>query len=508
VSQAENKVRGVSSSVRILKKDKKYEKYDDDDAAAAEEAPVCEAESEALGDCFVSNDLSAEDETTCEACLEQAILSNFEMGSCSNILWSLSRDISDCPCPDDICNAEIDTYVQCELEKERLEEGLDGCFDETITEDAALGEETPVVENAEMAETDPPEEEEEETDPPEEEEEETDPPEEEEEETDPPEEEEEETDAPETDPPETDPPEPAQEDEEPVDGEDETEPEEPADGEEETGPPVEGTVEAPTDTEAPVSEGEEVEETPAPTELAPDSLFTVPLSPFAISLEGALLENEDFDLEVYLLTHMQKTLTNLINITLEAEPYMPVVEEPKDEPVTLPEMANATTSNSTNMRRLLRAAVVHRKLQEYTLSFTGSATFMGPPMRTQEEVDVALATALQDTDALMVYLEESPAFTGNNITFEGVEVETEKPTEKPMEETNETSTTETGIQGIEAEEKSDDDGLSTTGLTIVIVAACVGGLSILIIAFVGMFTGGAEPAPGGPKGALPEQPLR
>merc|ERR1719162_2539003 len=98
--------------------------------------------------------------------------------------------------------------------------------------------------------------------------------------------------------------------------------------------------------------------------------------------------------------------------------------------------------------------------------------------------------ALGDTAALKGHLEAE--FPSVNIAITA--------------NTNDAKPTTDAVNAEEDETKDDSDGLSTTGLSIVIVASCVGGISLLIILMVGL--SGPSGDTTGMKGGLPEQPLQ
>lgn len=205
--------------------------------------------------------------------------------------------------------------------------------------------------------------------------------------------------------------------------------------------------------------------------VGPDEEFSVALDPFSLTVDGAVTE-EDLDLETYLFNYMVTFMPNLVSIDLDSETIV-------DGQITEEE----SSGNST--RRMLRAEVnTERSLVVQTFYYEGNASFVGPPMRSHDEVDAALTYALEDTQALQEHLEAT--FPSANVAIDVGD--------DPMA---------VGATS-EEQEKSEETGLSTTGLSIVIVAACVGGISLLIIIMVGI--SGPSNDASGMKGGLPEQP--
>jgi hypothetical protein len=262
---------------------------------------------------------------------------------------------------------------------------------------------------------------------------------------------------------------------------DDTEEEDPQEAEEEVtlSPEVESAM------EPDVTNVTGTEEIPVVEEILPETQFSVPLEPFSLTVDGDVVE-EDLNLDAYLLTYMKGFMNNLIAIDLQASVF---TEEDEDDMDTT---ATAAAENATRTRSLRAYHVTARVLTVQSFYYEGTATFEGPPMRTSEEVDAALTYALQDTAALQAHLQssDSPEAAGATVTAA-------KPNDPAP-----TTTTDAAI-GVE-EETTEDDGLSTTGLSIVIVASCVGGISLLIIIMVGL--SGPSGSTSG-KGGLPEQAL-
>jgi hypothetical protein len=294
-----------------------------------------------------------------------------------------------------------------------------------------------------------------------------------------------------------------EETEEPVEGEEETD--EPVEGEEETDEPVEGKEETdgPVEGEeveasdAPVeggSEAPEAEETAAPTE-APTQVpikkgeqFQVELNPFTLYFDSDVLEGTELKMNEYLLSHMSETLDNLVAIDLTFE------KTSAEEDMEASAMNVTANETAPEERKLL--SNLHRLLAEQALYFTGNATFEGPPRRSEEEVFTALTDAVEDTKALNDHLRDN----ADDVTFTGGEVEETE--EEEEEEEEDPDNTPDGLS--RAVQSGSDDDLSVTGLTIVIVAACVGGVSLLIILMVGLT--GRGPGGAGLKEDTPEQP--
>lgn len=208
----------------------------------------------------------------------------------------------------------------------------------------------------------------------------------------------------------------------------------------------------------------------------PDEEFSVPLDPFSLTVNGDITE-DDLNLEKFLFNYMQTFMPNLVSIDLESETVLEGQTDADDAP-------SADEGNSTG--RMLR--VTSRGLTVQTFYFEGNASFVGPPMRTHKEVDAALTYALGDTAALKAHLEAEFSFSSVNIAI--------------------TANTGDGkpITDAVSAKEDDSDGISTTGLSIVIVASCVGGISLLIILMVGL--SGPPGDTTGMKGGLPEQPLQ
>lgn len=249
--------------------------------------------------------------------------------------------------------------------------------------------------------------------------------------------------------------------------------------------------EEPTDdemTDPPVIEGAEGEETEVPepevdtetegsTEMpmADNTTSTVALEPFSLTVDGAI-DEEDLNLDQYLLTYMSAFMPSLIAIDLTSTS---VVEESSGDDM------DTTADNTTRSLRSYQATV--RFLAVQTFYYEGTATFEGEAP-SAADVDTVLTQALSDTDALQAHLVASAP--DSNATVTGA---------VPGE------TSPAGATG-EIDVDDEDDGLSTTGLSIVIVASCVGGISLLIIVMVGL--SGPSGNTAGLKGGLPEQPLQ
>jgi len=206
----------------------------------------------------------------------------------------------------------------------------------------------------------------------------------------------------------------------------------------------------------------------------PGETFEVALDPFSLTVDSAINE-EDLMLEEYLFNYIGAFLPNLVSVELTSE--IPDMEEPSTDSSMDEEDANATDS-----RRFLAEMM--------TIYYEGTATFEGPPQRDGAEVDAYLTQALEDEVAILAHLATTP-LANTNTTVTATPDDVAPPT--------------VSIEA-EGEETKEDEGLSTTGLSIVIVAAVVGGISLLIILMVGL--SGPSGSTSGMKGGLPEQPLQ
>jgi len=317
-----------------------------------------------------------------------------------------------------------------------LDRDLQETFKKDEDKDNKEDEEMPVIENAEGEEEDK-EEDKEETEEPtdvpkddkeeyEETEEPTDPPKEQDddEEAEEPQDEDEETDAPAPDDETETEDESVAETESTLAPEDIVEIVEPA--VEETSATV---AELPTD--APV-----IVETVAPNENATD-MYTITLAPFTIELDYEETITEDPGIEEYLTFEMMRGGGhNLEEIELD--------------------MTVATVYG-------------RRRLKSQVLYYTGIAVFEGLPVWEEAEMQGLQNQILTNEEAvstvIAISLGENPAnFTVSAVAVEVDAIAAEEPTG--------------------AQEEAEEEGLSTTGLAIVLVAACVGALSLTIICLV------------------------
>ena len=143
--------------------------------------------------------------------------------------------------------------------------------------------------------------------------------------------------------------------------------------------PQEETAVITTDSSAPSSSPSPtptIAETPS---IEQDEIFQVPLTPFQLGVDSSTVlraeGNVDLMMDEYLFRLMSQTLDNLIDITVNQ-----IVERAADD--------DDAADNTV------------------VVSFSGNATFQGPPYRTIEVVDEALRAALDDTQALQAHVQE------------------------------------------------------------------------------------------------------
>ena len=200
------------------------------------------------------------------------------------------------------------------------------------------------------------------------------------------------------------------------------------------GPDEEGAV-----TTAPVEgETDSGMETMAPTEAAGPE--TVTLTPFTLYVEGGEITEDELNLEAYLEAALGATDVELMIVNPEQEE----------------EVVNST--------RFLRQ--LERFLQQSVFYYEGTATFEGAA---PDDVHDQVTAALSDSEALTAHVNLP------NITV------TASPNTNPDGSVAVVAGAESGVTTSD----SSDDGLTTTGLAIVIVAASIGGISLLIIVLVG-----------------------
>lgn len=209
------------------------------------------------------------------------------------------------------------------------------------------------------------------------------------------------------------------------------------------------------ETESPLAPEDVVEETSDPAvELSPDAevietvasddaamnatdMYTVALAPFTIELDYEETITEDPGIEMYLTLEMMR--------------------------------GGANNLEDVELDMTVAAGDERRRLQSQVLSYTGTATFVGPPVHEEAAVQTLQTQILSNeqkvSSVIAISLGEHPA----NFTVVTVELATD---------------------AVDAEGTADvpqepaEEGLSTTGLAIIIVAAVVGGISLTIICLV------------------------
>ncbi|CAB9509123.1 expressed unknown protein [Seminavis robusta] len=165
--------------------------------------------------------------------------------------------------------------------------------------------------------------------------------------------------------------------------------------------------------------------------------FSVELSSFSISIDHDELIQKDPGIQVHLHAEMRRSLPNIVAIEMTF---------------------SSSTVPSRNRRRLIP------QLLEYT---EATAFFEGPPRHEDEDVLQLQAQILSDQDAIAAVIAANLETTTSTFTVSAIEVEA-----IPAEDAG----TANGISGGDSSSNNEDGGLSTTGLALVLVAACVGGL--------------------------------
>ena len=178
---------------------------------------------------------------------------------------------------------------------------------------------------------------------------------------------------------------------------------------------TEGAEEAPQDTTGSTTAPAEGDAEPE-SSIGETQRFNVPLNPFSLTVEG--ISADELAIDVYLENHMKQTLPNLVDIVL------------------------TVTSEESGRRRL------------NTINYEGVATFMGPPQQSEAVVNNALTAALEDEVALKEFLENPPEIDTGAVSPD-------------------TSSTSSSSSQSDAESTYDGPKLSTTGLVIVILVACL-----------------------------------
>jgi len=302
---------------------------------------------------------------------------------------------------------------------------------------------------------------------------------------------------------------------------------------EETDPPVDGDMgglleasEAPmanmTDDfvePEPVVDGEVDGEVDTPDEeeeaIGADELFNVTVDTFTLAVTGNV-EAGDLMIDQYLMMMLAPEMDNLQNIYLDVVTTVggEIVEEEVEEEGMTNETMTGENPDLDNRRRSLRAVATSHKSRvlqgdEKVLYYQGDAEFMGPPSRDTEVVNEAVRTALSNQDTLNQWISSlivAVEAAESEVATTPGETAADTPAPVPVTVTFQPDeaipeNVADALQEMDSTPSTTNEGLSTTGLTIVIVAAVVGGLSLLIIVFVGM-TGPAGPG----KSGLPEQP--
>ena len=107
---------------------------DDDDMFS-----LCLEESADLGNCFDAAMFPDADEDACEACLDSAVMNNYQGTDCAVVTAAVVEAAAMCDCGG-LCQDDIEDYVECELNKERRLEGLEPCLGDLVITPMPPGE--------------------------------------------------------------------------------------------------------------------------------------------------------------------------------------------------------------------------------------------------------------------------------------------------------------------------------------------------------------------------------
>ena len=217
---------------------------------------------------------------------------------------------------------------------------------------------------------------------------------------------------------------------------------------------VEEAIAAPTEVEDEQAVGEEMEDSAAQEDESDTDANTMTVGAYLISLEPFSIEidyggepvTEDPGMQGYLYQEMKAELDNLYKIELQMSSGATVEE------------AQAAATNDNNKQR--------RHLVQQYLYYTGTAYFDGAPVHEEQTVRDLQASILSDTEAVTSTIGSSLG-TSNTGASDDLSVSS-----VVMDSQQASSSGENG---------DDSDGLSTTGLAIVIVASVIGGLALVVI---------------------------
>lgn len=248
-------------------------------------------------------------------------------------------------------------------------------------------------------------------------------------------------------------------------------------------PTAEATTEAPVETDAPATDDETEEVTDdLPEETTEDSVATD-------APETGTTPPYEIPTNVTVADPMYSV--DLAPFTVEFDYSEKVTEDPGIEEYLFQEMVRggAYNLNEVNLQVTVASVYGRRRLASQVLYYTGAAVFEAPPVYEESQVQGLQNQILSDEEAVAAAIAESlgadpSTFVVSSIVVEGAAVDGGSDTDT-----------------IEPE----DDELSTTGLAIVIVAACIGAVSITLIVAVAL----KKPAPHKPyDGANPSRSLK